>query len=305
MVGSDTPLASAMRTLLVSGYSIRDVNRVSKNATILIAEKRDRLGAQSRSAILLADDPPPNVLQMLATTAGSHDAQALLVSNGMSSHQPKLDRSTFFELLGGEVRSHILMRDDLPDVMDELGHNRLPSGFSGKADDLLEDFVKEGLEFLLESRGYRYGQDRRFESLPDGVNLGPNRLNLYFDGKAYEQGFHPSADDIKRFAAYANEFNRRYEQLVGRLYCFVVVSGSFSASTDAIGEKADEFYSMCNTKLCHITARNFGSIILELRKNSVSRSAINWPRIFSRNVIEVSDVTSEIKRVQKDKVSNN
>jgi hypothetical protein len=194
------------------------------------------------------------------------------------------------------------MRDDLPDVLDAFGHNRTYTGFTGDPDDLLEDYVAEGLQFLLESRAYWYGQDRLFESVPDGLVLAPT-LNLYFDGKAYEKGFHPSADDIKRFATYVNEFNTRYAPLVGgRLHCFLVVSGTFTGSANALEEKANEFYSLCATKLCHMTARNFGLIIKGVREHCGSRSAINWIKVFSRLIIEPASVTDELRRIKKDNV---
>ena len=295
-------LASALRTLLVNGYVVTEVNRISQNAAILSVEKRDRLGAVARSAILLAESPTNNVTEMLSTIARANNAQALVITTANISHKPVMTPERFYELLGGEIRSDRLMRDDLPDVLDTFGHNRTFAGFTGDPDDLLEDYVKEGLQFLLESRAHRYGKDRLFESLPDGLILARPSLNLYFDAKAYEKGFHPSADDIKRFAAYVNEFNARYASYVGRLHSFLVVSGTFSGSEKALEEKANEFYSICSTKLCHITAKNFGLIIKLVREHSNTRSAINWVKIFSRLVIDPAAVAEELQRIKKDNI---
>jgi hypothetical protein len=300
---ANSQLASALRTLLVNGYAITGVDRISPTASIVSAEKRDRLGARARSTILfIGGSPAANVLEMLSTIASATGAQPLVVTNANVTGNPAMPPEKFYELLGGVIQSDRLMRDDLPDVLYAFGHNKGYIGFTGKPDELLEEYVKEGLQFLLESRAYRYGQDRLFESLPDGLVLARPPLNLYFDAKAYEKGFHPSADDIKRFAGYVNDFNTRYASLVGRLHCFLVVSGTFTANNDALEEKANEFYSLCSTKLCHITAKNFGIIINAVREHCGNRSAINWVKILSRLVIEPSAVMDEIDRIKKDKI---
>jgi hypothetical protein len=162
--------------------------------------------------------------------------------------------------------------------------------------------VKEGLEFLLESRGWRYGQERLFEALPDGLLLGRDQLNLYFDGKAYEKGFHPSADDIRRFAAYVNDFNKRYGGDLGRLHAFLVVSGSFIAEEQALKDKATDLYAACGTQLCYLAAKDLGEIITILREKPSNRTAVNWMRIFSQMRIKPNSVTAEIKRVAKDQL---
>ena len=160
--------------------------------------------------------------------------------------------------------------------------------------------MKEGLEFLLESRGWHYGQDRLFESVPDGIVLG--KLNLYFDGKAYKEGYHPSADDIKRFAGYVNEFNERYATSVGRIHSFVVVSGSFTAKKNALEKKATDFYARCSTQLCYVTAADFGQIVTQVRLTSVNRSALKWANVFSQLRIEPTSIASELRRITKDRI---
>ena len=298
----DGDLPRALRTLLVNGYAVTEVKRVSKTASILCVEKRDRIGGLARSAILLADNPPANVVEMLSAIANETHSQPLVVTPAMIPFSQVVTPQKFFDLLGGEIRSDRLMRDDLPNLLDALGHNRSVEGCVGKPDDLLEEYVKEGLQFLLEAPAYRYGQDRLFESLPDGLVLARSQLNLYFDAKAYEKGFHASADDIKRFAAYVNDFNARYSRHVGRLFCFLVVSGSFSGSQNALEEKANEFYSICGTKMCHITGKDFGAVIMIVRKTANFRSALNWTKIFSRLLIAPGALEEEIERIRKDNV---
>jgi hypothetical protein len=298
---AESEIATALRTLLVSGYIVTDVTRISERSAILSARKRDKLGGLATSTILFAEKPAPNVIEMLRKTAVQNGSSPLIVTTatvtGVSTIQPR----QFYDLLGGEIRFDRLMRDDLPAIVDALGHNRLPNELkNGNPEDLLEDYVKEGLEFLLQSRGWRYGQERLFESVPDGIVLG--RLNLYFDGKAYKGGYHPSADDIKRFAGYVNEFNERYSTSVGRIHSFVVVSGSFTAKQNALEKKAADFYARCSTQLCYITAVDFGQIVTDVRLKCANRSAIKWANVFSQIRIEPMSVASELRRIAKDRI---
>jgi hypothetical protein len=248
----------------------------------------------------MAEAPSANVLEMLRRTAEQNQSQPLAITNRKLSGVPTLKPEKFFELLGGEIRSDRIIRDDLPTILNELGHNRLPNNFTGTPENLLEAYVKEGLEFLLESRGWHYGQDRLFESVPDGIVLG--KLNLYFDGKAYKKGYHPSADDIKRFAGYVNEFNERYATSVGRIHSFVVVSGSFTAKKNALEKKAADFYARCSTQLCYVTAADFGQIVTQVRLASVNRSALKWANVFSQLRIEPTSIASELRRITKDRI---
>jgi hypothetical protein len=291
---------TAIRTLLVSGYIVTNVNRISQSAAILSVHRRDKLGGLAASTILMAEAPSANVLEMLRRTAEQNQSQPLAITNRKLSGVPTLKPEKFFELLGGEIRSDRIIRDDLPTILNELGHNRLPNNFTGTPENLLEAYVKEGLEFLLESRGWHYGQDRLFESVPDGIVLG--KLNLYFDGKAYKKGYHPSADDIKRFAGYVNEFNERYATSVGRIHSFVVVSGSFTAKKNALEKKAADFYARCSTQLCYVTAAEFGQIVTQVRLASVNRSALKWANVFSQLRIEPTSIASELRRITKDRI---
>ena len=295
----DNQTANALRTLLVSGYIVSSVNRISQRATILSVHKRDRLGGLAASTILLSEAPSINAVEMLRRIASETHSQPLLVTTRSVKDIPTLKPAKFFDLLGGIVRSDRLIRDDLSSVLNAFGQNRLPKGFIGKPETLLEEFVKDGLEFLLESRGYHYGQDRLFESVPDGVVLG--KLNLYFDGKAYRGGYHPSSDDIKRFAGYVTDFNNRYESVLGRIHAFVVVSGSFTEKKNALENKASNFYALCNTQLCCMTASDFGQIVTDVRLQCANRSAINWAGIFSQLRIKPTSIASELRRISKDK----
>jgi hypothetical protein len=302
----ENQIASVLRTLLTNGYSIKKADRPASGTAVVSVQKRDRLGGLATSAILFTERPTQNVIKMFCKAAEKNNEQALIVTDARIDFGkiPTIKTDKFYDLLGGQIRSERLYLDNLPEILDAFGHNKLHSGFNGDPDDLLEEYVKEGLQYLLDTRAHRFGQDRLFESLPDGLVLGRQKLNLCFDAKAYEKGFHPSADDIKRFASYVIDFNERYEQLVGKIYSFLVVSGSFTGNEKALEGKAADFYSLCGTKLCHVTSRNFGRIIQDVRTNCTNRQAIKWAKIFSLSAITPESIKSELRRIEKDNIKN-
>jgi hypothetical protein len=219
-----------------------------------------------------------------------------------SDSMREMTLSEFYNILGGEVRTDRVLVPNLPYVMSELGHNRLPRSFSGKPDDLLEIYCEECLEFLLECPVRRYGQERRFEPLPDGLALGRNRFNLYFDAKAYGSEFHPTADDIRRFASYVKDFNARYSSYVGPISLFLVISGSFSSDKHAIDDKISEFQAECGTPMAFIPASDLADLVSKCAKSIQSRAAINWRRVFAAQVFDMKRFRAELQRIGKDSI---
>ncbi|MBA2272211.1 MAG: hypothetical protein H0W20_16700 [Chthoniobacterales bacterium] len=208
----------------------------------------------------------------------------------------------FYDLLGGEVRTDRVLDRRLKEIMNDLGHNCLPNGFTGAPDTLLEEYSKECLQFLLECPVRRYGQERRFERLPDGLALGRNKFNIYFDAKAYEREFHPSADDIRRFASYVDDFNRRYSNYVGRISLFLVISGSFSKDGNAVREKINDMYAECSTPMAFIKSSDLAEAVTVFRKAPVQRSGINWRKVLAPQLFKLTRLKDEVKRIQKDAI---
>ena len=180
-------LRNIVRTILLNGYIIDSFARPATGAFLILVRKRDVLGGEARIVLLFADTVSSGLRSRLVGDAKRHDAAAVHISeripNGIANGIQQIALADFYNLLGGEIRTDRIFAKNLRRVMDELGHNRVPSSFSGKPDDLLEAYSEECLEFLLECPVRRYGQERRFEPLPDGLALGRNKFNLYFDSK--------------------------------------------------------------------------------------------------------------------------
>src|SRR5690606_27184609 len=116
--------------------------------------------------------------------------------------------------------------------LEQLARNNLPSGLVGRPDDLFEGHVRSGLEFLLGSPVIRYGQERRFESRPDGVAVGT--FFCLFDAKAYSKGYPIERESMRQFASYIGEFQDRYRPYGTRIRSFLVVSGKFPHREDTL-----------------------------------------------------------------------
>lgn len=302
-----TRLHNIVRTLLVNGYIIESFARLAEDASLIQVRKRDVLGAEARIVMLFTNSVSASLRSRLIGEARRHSATAIIVftrgaANGRSNSLRQMALTEFYNVLGGEVRTDRILAPNLKSVMVELGHNRLPPSFAGKPDDLLEAYCEECLEFLLECPVRRYGQERRFEPLPDGLALGRNRFNLYFDAKAYGQEFHPSADDIRRFVSYVRDFNLRYSSYVGPISLFLVISGSFSTDKNAIAEKINEFQAECSTPMAFLPASDLAGLVSDCAKSLGARAAINWRRVFAAQLFDVKRFRSEVQRIRKDSI---
>jgi hypothetical protein len=299
-------LRNIVRTILLNGYIIESFARPTADAYLILVRKRDVLGGEARIVLLFADKVSSGLRSRLTGDATQHQAAAVHVSQkidkNIANRIHHITLGDFYNLLGGDIRTDRIFATNLRHVMDELGHNRLPDSFSGKPDDLLEAYTEECLEFLLECPVRRYGQERRFEPLPDGLALGRNKFNLYFDAKAYGSEFHPSADDIRRFGSYVKDFNTRYRGFVGPISLFLVVSGSFSSDKNAITEKINDFYAECATPMAFVRASDLADAVSECVGADSHRGALNWQRILVPQVFEISRLRKELLRVRKDAI---
>src|ERR1700761_5478336 len=98
-------------------------------------------------------------------------------------------------MFGGLVNTGLILIPSLDDILESLGHNTVYPGLVGEADNLHELYVKECLQYMLQSPTRRYGSDRLFEKLPDAAVLSKERFIVLVDAKAYSTGFEFKADD--------------------------------------------------------------------------------------------------------------
>lgn len=297
-------LANSIATLVTNGFQIHKVERFAHSNNIINAYKHDTLGARINYSILFTEDRTEKaVVDTLLSFSEKFKSEPFVVNDYFKSQKCRTyTNAEFFGFFGGIVNSGLILIPNLLEIMCELGHNRTPKGLTGEADDLHELYVKECLQFVMESPTRRYGIDRSFTELPDIVVLGKERFMLLVDSKAYGGGFKFQADDLKRFASYVEDFRYRYAPFFGNVQSFIVVSGSFSDSEKSIKGRSDKLYEMCHCKLACLESQTLGKITELIRANPRYKSSIGWKRVFSNLIVEIKHVEQEMVRIKKDKL---
>lgn len=291
-------------TLITNGFHISKVERVPGNNQIINTYKIDKLGAKIRYSLLFTDNSETDtIITHLNKIAKRYNSLPIAIRDKIKSASCQCyTTNDFYKKLGGYVNTGLILIPNLSVVLDKLGHNKLPLGLTGQPEDLHEIYIAECLQFIMGSPTKRYGIDRLFESLPDGVVLGKDNYMILLDSKAYSKGFVFSADDIKRFASYISDFNQRYAQFFGAILSFIVVSGKFNDSIDSIENRSEELYKLSNCRLSCIKSKVLGEIVELIKTKPEKRLSINWKNIFTETIVEKKHVLKEIKRIEKDKI---
>lgn len=293
-----TDLRFLFENLFINKYDLKYVKRPEKSVMQVIATKKDDFGFDIYYHFFFLANLLPETT--VSRYKKAKENQLFIGCTGQDGAD--LTEHDFYEKLNTLIDPGVYLNPDLQNILDTLGHNRLPAGMTGKPDDLLETYVKECLQFLLIGKGRRYGKDRSFESLPDGAILGKD-LTILFDAKAYGGGYNPSADDLKRFQSYINDFNNKYGHFTNKVFSFIVVSGHFDVGESALEDRSRELYEMCQTTLTFITAQDLAQMVSSLLTEILSHPSINWKKICVKPVPRLSELKSQIDAIKKDKIT--
>jgi hypothetical protein len=165
----------------------------------------------------------------------------------------------------------------------------------------LERNVAICLQFLTGYKARHWGADRRFEKLPDGVLPGP--FVLLYDGKAYENPYSVSADDMRRFSSYVKDFEARYSAHLGRVFSFVVAAGDFEETVDQRQRRSGELYAVCGTPLCYLAARDLGAMVELVRATPALRGSVDWRQLFAGPTATQQPLRDQLRRIEKDRLT--
>jgi hypothetical protein len=293
-------LTLAVRILLSGRFVLNKVQREPGYA-LLVAHRFDEFGVKHRYCFALFEDEfAPAQVEAVKIAATYHGAQPVLVGEG-TADLPSLEWNEFISMFGGPILSLKPFEPQFREHLRVLGHNRLPDGLEGKADDLFEIYVSEALGFVLGERVVRYGQDRLFEARPDGLVLRYRDFYALYDAKAYRDGYQVTRDSMRQFGSYVEDFSKRYGAYLQRMNAFLVVSGKFAQGDEALDNRSREFIAQYQVPLSFLTADALGEMVEALSDTPVVRRAVNWSRVFSRSVARPSLVKEEITTVLRDK----
>lgn len=293
-----------VRTLLVSGFHIEHVYR-SNSYLLFRSIRADEFGVTWKYLIGYSGNNTLSKTEVESLKkVASVNKGALIVVGSIEAGSPDvpcISLEDFTRRLGGIVSSYLPLEPDFIKRISELGLNSLPEGLSGKPDNLFEAYVQAGLQFLLHHRVIRYGQDRLFEPLPDGVAFGRDSLVMLYDCKAAAEGYDVTIDSIRQFSDYVDSFHERYESYVGRIHTFLVVSGKFN-KPNQLAPRSKELYVKCGVPISFMTAKTLGLMALRLAKHPAYRQAIDWRTVFADPTIEMKVFNKNLKARIRDQI---
>jgi hypothetical protein len=291
--GTCPDLPIAIRTFTAGGFLLEGAER-NPGYAILHMSRGDEFGATHHYCFALAEGPFGE-----SQIAAKHRRAQLVLIGQNESVLPTLEWDRLINLFGGPVFSASPLEPDFAEHLIALGYNQLPTGLQGRADDLFETYVRVGLEFMLGTRVVRYGQNRRFEARPDGIVLPYRNFAALYDAKAYRDGYEVTAETIRQFKSYVEDFSGRYQSYLG-LNAFIVISGTFPHENETLARRSRELFAECRVPLVFLTAASLANIIGLLAEHPKARRSIHWSRVFAQPVVSPQDVQTELKAVLRD-----
>ncbi len=299
---TDSPeLQTMVRTLVANGFDIRNVTPKARYEIVSCA-RFDEFGGTVEYDFALSDQRL-NSSDALAFRRHADRRKAIPVivaPAGDPLEVPYLEWSQFLGRCGGAVKSWLPLDENFGAHLIELGHNRAVRGVLGRPDDLFEQYVHAGLQFILADQVIRYGQSRSGEVLPDGGGFGRKHPLFLYDAKAYKHGYPLSRASIRQFGDYIWRFHKKYEASVGRLAAFLVISGYFVDSPESLISYSQDLQADCGVPLAYLGAETMAKVTETLRERPAFRNALDWRSIFARVIVSTELFQSHLKAAQRD-----
>lgn len=295
------PIDVCLRSLLVNGY-VLDSARSDRGFLELRMHRFDHFNVRVRYNFVFYEALSNAGAKACMKTAKFRSANLVLIGPQSFADVPCFTWEAFVAQLGGPVLTWDVIEPGFRDRLVEVGHNRLPTGLTGRPDTIFETMVKAALQFMLSNRVIQYGQERLFEKLPDGVAFIDSRTPILYDCKAYGKGFSVTADDVRRFSDYVKDFTRRYGNFFDPVHSFLVVTGKMADSERSISTQAVALRAACNVQLVVLEANELGLIVESLASNPVVRRALDWRLLLADKTLRERDVQAELQRVQQDRI---
>lgn len=294
--------AHCIRLLVANGYVVQTVRR-RMASTEIECLRLDEFGAGVNYLIALARDPVGDGdLNTLSAAARQRNAQLVVVTSQPLESAISISIESLVARLGGPIESILPLSNDYAEQLITLGHHRSVDGVEGDPATAFEGHVHAGLRFLLGTRVLRYGQDRRFEAVPDGFGPLPNAPTFLYDAKSAADGYHVDRDTIRQFADYVDVYRKRYESWLGEPFVFVVVSSQFADNAAARQERSRELYGDCRVPLAFLRSQELADSTALVSDAPWVRSSVDWKHVFAPVDITASRLAREIASVNHDRV---
>ena len=290
---------------MVAGFTVTNTN-AKPSFFIAEAKRFDEFGIPSKYVFgySTSGTMSPSDCATLNKVAKQNNASLVIVgaeSPGTNNQGVFIAKEDFLAKLGGPMVSLLPLESQYSAQLVVLAGNKLPPGTSGKPDDLFERYVHAGLQFLLRGRVLRYGQERKFEALPDGLVLNSSAPLMLYDCKATDPPYEITEETIRQFADYVRDFGNRYSAYLGEPHAFVVVGPDFQRLS-TLHNRSNELYGKCRVPLVCFKAEALAVCVKLLADRPLLRSAIDWKRVFSPPMVEVTTLEKQISARAKDRI---
>lgn len=292
-----------IRTLSAAGFLLTRVERCPTCA-LTFMERLDEFGIFQKYCFAISDGSPFDeaASQAALIPARKQHAQLIFVGSSAPAGLRLFGRDEFLNIVGGPVLDQSPLSPEFRSQLIQLGGNSLPAGLNGKPDELFEAYVREALAFIMGTKTIRYGQDRLFEAVPDGVVLAYQDFAALFDAKAYADGYNVTEDSIRQFKSYVEDFKRRYSSFV-TLKSFIVISQKFKQQAAALNQRSQELIAECQVPLAFLTAETLCDVLDAIKQQPNARHSIKWPRIFASPIVQLKHVKAELDTIAADRVA--
>jgi len=293
-----------IRVLMGNGFTIIGVEP-KPNYHCFVVERVETLGARVRYSLVVASDKlTPGDIAWLENRESTDTGHVILVGDPeVEPSLPVLTHAQFMDRLGGPILSLLPLHPHYGDNLITLGSNSCPTGLQGEASDLFEEYVHAGLQYLLGSRVLRYGQERRFENVADGVTFNDVIPIVIYDCKSAKDGYEASADSVRQFAKYVDDFNGRYGARIGRVYSFLVVSTNFTNGPDSMkNQSANLRASTEGTTLTFVRSEDLATMVSGAIREPNLRRSLDWKRLLATESLTAEAFESNLAERRKDQI---
>lgn len=301
MTSNEDKISGLTTTLLASGYILENTNRTA-DGLLLRYSHIDDFGCIIKHLVILGDRRlDRRVIDQINDRARREGSYLVVVGDAdVPEGIPVLDYERYLAIFGGEVRTLLPLEEYYPENLRILGHNELPKGLTGKADNWFEIYVEAGLQFIFGNRVVRYGQERRGESVPDGVAFQDGSYILY-DAKAAQSGFSVEAEHIRQFGKYVDDWYSRYGTSIGKPYVFLVVSGYFADTDPSLLGRSNDLKALTKgVSLSFLDTNTLGQAVGFYRQNPGLRKITDWYRVLANHLITYDVIKSHANSARKD-----
>ena len=292
---------TAIRTLIVAGYSIEGSHRQPRHIEIL-CKRTDVLGASIRYLIAVTDldELSESEIDDIYHSAENQNRTPVIITPIPSERT--ISWEDFTEALGGAVPSWQALSPEYDQTLVTAAKNQLPAGETeGEAWLIFEDLVGSGLEFIFGRRVRRLGGRLRGRPVSDMQAQMPTGDVLVVDTKASANGFNVTWSELRPLVEYVRHQRVRQRGQV-ELFGALILSSNFKQNDDRLSELSSKFFAEVRVPLSFIDADVLAATVNLFQKRPDVRNGIHWNQIFNGGRICLSMIKNEMHAVDNERV---